>query len=35
MKKIKNLLKKVGNLYIEGFNQMYSPSLKYGINLFI
>lgn len=31
MKKVKKLLKKLGNAYIEGFNQTYGPMIKYGI----
>jgi hypothetical protein len=34
MKKVKNLFKKVGRMYLNGFNQMYGPALRYGINPF-
>jgi len=35
MKKVKNLFKKIGHAYIEGFNRMYGPAINYGINPFI
>ena len=31
VKKVKNLVKKMGNLYIEGIALMYEPYIKYNI----
>jgi len=33
MKKVKNLFKKFGHAYKEGFILMYSPAIKYGISI--
>ena len=35
MKKAINLLKKMGNAYINGMMEFYKPAVKYGINPFI
>lgn len=35
MKQVKNLLKRIGHIYIEGFVQMYKPVIEHGINPFI
>ena len=34
-KKVKNLFKKIGCMYIEGFNKTYGPVIRCGINPFI
>lgn len=34
-KRVKNLFKKIGRAYIEGFSIMYGPSIKYGVNPFL
>lgn len=34
-KMVKNLFKKIGRAYIEGFNKMYGPVIECGINPFI
>ena len=31
VKKVKNLVKKLGNLYLEGASLMYEPYIKYNI----
>lgn len=35
MKKVKNLFKKIGHVYVKGFNQTYGPVIKCGINPFV
>lgn len=34
-KKVKNLFKKIGCMYVEGFNKTYGPVIRCGINPFI
>lgn len=35
MKKVKNLFKRIGHIYVEGFNKTYGPVIKCGISPFI
>lgn len=35
MKKVKNLFKKMGRIYVDNFNKTYGPVIRCGINPFI
>ena len=35
MKKVKRILRKLGNNYLKGLNEMYGPCLRCGVNPFI
>lgn len=35
MRKIKNVFKKIGHMYLEGFNMTYGKAVDCGINPFI
>lgn len=35
MKKVKRLLKKVGNYYVHGLLEVYRPALEHGVNPFM
>lgn len=35
MRKVKDLFRKIGHIYKDGFIQMYNPIIKCGINPFI
>ena len=34
-RKVKNLIKRIGNSYIEGFNRLYGPCINAGVNPFV
>lgn len=34
-RKVKNLFRKIGVAYMDGFNKLYGPVIKQGINPFI
>lgn len=34
-KKVKNLFKRLGKAYVEGFTKIYGPALEYGVFPFV